>query len=80
MVGLATAHLDRAGCRGCSEAGVEEDRVGPTRPRYWYRIDHRGRLRDHRLAGGLDDPRGVADDEQGRLGLSTDFEPLTDAS
>ena len=68
MVGLATAHLEPGGLPlafgggggGGPGGGIQGIAAGAG-------VDHRGRLRHRRLAGGLDGPRRLADDDQGRL-------------
>ena len=70
LVGLAVARLEPSGLPiAAGAAGGNRRRRDPRRRRAITatRVGHRGRLRHHRLAGSLDDPRRVANDDQGRL-------------
>ena len=67
FVGLAMAHLEPSGLPMVfGLPGVTGGRRRARR-RTAARVRHPGRLRHHRLAGGLDDPRRMANDDQGRL-------------
>ena len=69
FVGLAVAHLEPSGLpMAFGLPGVAGGVGAPGRRAITAaRVGHRGRLRHHRLAGGLDDPRRMANDDQGRL-------------
>ena len=66
VVGLATAHLAPGGLPVLGGGGGGPGgRRGESRAAAG--VHHRGRLRHRRLAGRLDRPRRLADDDQGRL-------------
>ena len=66
VVGLATAHLAPGGLPVFGGGGGGPG-GGSGNPALVPESDHRGRLRHRGVAGGLVDPRRVADDEEGRL-------------
>ena len=67
FVGLAVARLEPSGLPMAAGGlpGVTGGVGGPGKRDA--RVGHRGRLRHHRLAGSLDDPRRVANEDQGRM-------------
>ena len=68
VVGLAMAHLEPSGLPVAAALPGVTGGVGrPGARNHAARVGHPGRLRHHRLAGGLDDPRRLANDDQGRL-------------
>ena len=68
VVGLAMAHLEPSGLPvAAGLPGVTGGVGGPGEASLLPESATQAVLRHHRLAGGLDDPRRVADDDQGRL-------------
>jgi hypothetical protein len=65
FVGLAMAHLEPSGLPIAS--GVPGVSGGVGGPGAATRVGHPGHLGHHRLAGGLDDPRRMANDDQGHM-------------